>query len=121
VLSLIGPNGAETRLGGFTEATGLPEKLSGVYNVSDVTLKRGVVNSGDLWNWINDARSHGKGARRDAILNQKLLEGAPMRSWKLQNATPAKYDETALGHTGGEVAIEELVLTAERVVLVTSP
>jgi phage tail-like protein len=118
VLLVIWPGGNETLLGGFTEVAGIPQKVTGIQKVSDVTLKRGLVNSGGLWNWISAARSQGSGGHRDAILTRNALAGEAVTSWRLHNARPVKYDGPTLGFGGENFAIEELVLAAENISLI---
>src|SRR5271170_2284133 len=117
--NLTGAGEAEMPLGGFSNAGGLPQKVTGLQKLGDVTLKRGVVNSSDLWNWINSARGDGKAGRRDAILTQRDAVNAPLTSWRLRNATPKKYTGPTLGGKGGgDLAIEELILSVENIEVV---
>jgi|SRR5579871_150794 len=110
-------------LGGFEEASG-PEtgplmKIPGVHKLGDVTLKRGVVNSSGLWNWLTQARHAGPSTTWDAIVTLRNESGQPILSWKLKNAKPKKYTGPALGGKGGgDTAIEELVLSHESIELV---
>ena len=52
------------------------QKVPGMHKVSDVTLKRGVVNSKDLWTWINQVRTQGIAGKRDVVITL-LDEAAP--------------------------------------------
>src|SRR5215468_6527730 len=65
-------------------------KIPGVHKVGDVTLKRGVVNSKDLWDWIRETRVNGPLAKRQVIIT--LLDEAanPVQSWKLSGVIPMK-------------------------------
>jgi phage tail-like protein len=72
-VSLAGPSGPTTVLGGFSDVSGLSvvsaaagaaagqkhvqKKITGIHKVGDVTLKRGVVDSSGLWNWLSRVRS----------------------------------------------------------------
>ncbi len=87
-------------------------KLPSLHKVGDVTLKRGVVGSTNLFEWIK-AVSHGALDRRTVIIT--LLDEArnPVMRWKLVNAWPTKYVAPTLNATGNEVAIESLTLTHE--------
>lgn len=121
-------------LGGFAEVTGLGQefivaeyrngnektnhvrKIPGMHKVSDVTLKRGVVNSKDLWAWINQVRTQGIAGKRDVVIT--LLDEAdkPVQKWTLGKAIPLKYTGPNLNGKGGtDVAMEELVLSAESI------
>jgi phage tail-like protein len=102
-------HGAETVLGGFVEATNLPRKVHGVHKAGDVTLKRGIVSSQALWNWLEA----GAGGRRDFVLIQRGEAGIPLASWRLNRGLPVKYTGPTLSGKGSDVAIEELVLSFE--------
>jgi phage tail-like protein len=85
-----------------------------VHKVSDVTLKRGIVNFDSLWAWINETRTAGPAAQKTVAIN--LLDEAhnPVRTWLLRGCIPMKYTgPTLAGKGGGDVALEEIVLAAE--------
>ncbi len=89
-------------------------KVPGVHKVGDVTLKRGVINSDSVWQWIRDVRSNGVGGQKDVSIT--LLDEArnPVQTWMLRNVIPMKYTgPTLAAKGGGDVAMEELVLSAE--------
>ena len=132
VVNLNGPRDPEKLLGGFSDVSGLEtdihiseyrdgnesephvRKIPGSHKVGDVTLKRGVVDSSDLWAWIADTRTNGVEAQRDVVITMRDEAGKPVQSWKLRNVVPMKYTgPTLAGKGGGEVAMEELVLSAE--------
>lgn len=89
-------------------------KVAGVHKVSDVTLKRGILNSKTLFDWIGSARVQGPAAQRSVTIT--LLDEAqkPVQSWVLRGVIPMKYTgPTLAGKGGGDVAMEEVVLSAE--------
>ncbi|PZP93314.1 MAG: phage tail protein [Variovorax paradoxus] len=89
-------------------------KIAGVHKVSDVTLKRGILNSKTLFDWIGSARVQGPAAQRSVTIT--LLDEAqkPVQSWVLRGVIPMKYTgPTLAGKGGGDVAMEEVVLSAE--------
>ena len=89
-------------------------KVPGVHKVGDITLKRGVINSDSVWQWIRDTRTNGVGAQQDVSIT--LLDEArnPVQTWMLRNVIPMKYTgPTLAAKGGGDVAMEELVLAAE--------
>jgi phage tail-like protein len=127
-----GPRLPTKLLGGFSDVSGLEtdihiseyrdgnetaphvRKIPGSHKVGDVTLKRGVVDSSDLWAWITAARTIGVLAQRDVVITLCNEAGAPVQQWKLHNVIPMKYTgPTLAGKGGGDVAMEELVLAAE--------
>ena len=89
-------------------------KVAGVHKVSDVTLKRGIVNFDSLWSWIDETRSAGPAAQKTVAVT--LLDEAhnPVRTWLLRGCIPMKYTGTTLAAKGGgDAAMEEIVLSAE--------
>ena len=89
-------------------------KVAGVHKVSDVTLKRGIVNFDSLWAWIDETRTAGRAAQKTVAI--ALLDEAhnPVRTWLLRGCIPMKYTgPTLAGKGGGDVALEEVVLAAE--------
>jgi phage tail-like protein len=90
-------------------------KIPGVHKVGDVTLKRGLIGAKDLFDWINATRTEGYKAKRTVVVH--LLDEArngPVATWRLQGAMPLKYTgPTLVGKGGGDVAMEELVLSCE--------
>jgi phage tail-like protein len=121
----------ESELGGFSDVSGLVtentmveyrvgnskenhvKKIPLLHKVGDVTLKRGLVDSLEFFAWIKDTRSQGLKAKRDVTITLKDETGAPVRKWKLQSVVPLKYTGPTLAGKGGEVAVEELVLSSE--------
>jgi phage tail-like protein len=127
-----GPNGPDTILGGFSDVSGLStdihvseyrngnekeahvRKIPGVHKVGDVTLKRGLVNSGDFWAWIRETRTQGVAAKREVVVTLRDEAGDPVQKYKLRGVIPLKYTGPALSGKGaGDVAMEEIVLSVE--------
>src|SRR5690606_22152333 len=89
-------------------------KVPGVHKVSDVTLKRGIINSTSLFEWIKSARTDGPAAQRNVSITLLDEAQSPVQSWILRGVIPMKYTgPTLAGKGGGDVAMEELVLSAE--------
>jgi phage tail-like protein len=119
--------------GGFSDVSGLgteitvaeyrngsdPEnhvvKIPGMHKNNDVTLKRGVINSDDLWSWIDDVRRTGPEAKRNVVITmQDESHARDVQKWILINAFPMKYTGPTLAAKGGtDVAMEEWVLAYE--------
>ncbi len=131
-VDLKGPHGPETPLGGFSDVSGLefeltvseyrsgndPEmhvrKIPGLHKVGDVTLKRGVVKSDDLWAWISSARLKSVNAQRDVVVTMNDEAGSRVQAWTLRGCIPMKYTgPTFAAKGGGDVAMEELTLSIE--------
>jgi phage tail-like protein len=91
-------------------------KMNGIYKASDVTLKRGVIGVTDFSDWIKAVRD-GEQAVRSTVKIDLLDEAhsGVVMSWTLTNAKPMKYTGATLNAKGGtDVAIEELVLSCEK-------
>ncbi len=90
-------------------------KIPGVYKVSDVTLKRGVIGTLDFFTWIRETRDGDQTIRRNVVIELMDETGDnPVMTWTLFNALPMKHTAPTLNAKGGtDVAIEELVLSCE--------
>ena len=94
-----------------------PRKITGIAKVADVTLKRGIVGSLGLFEWIRGVRDGGQETRTVTIqLNSEDHSGAVL-TWRLLRARPVKYVSGPLDARGGDVAMEELTLAYERLEL----
>ena len=89
-------------------------KLPGLAHYGDVILRRGIIGSLDLYNWINDVRNGAANSRRNVSIQLLAEDRTPVLTWKLYNAWPSKYTGPALNAKGTDVAMEELVLAYER-------
>lgn len=93
-------------------------KLPGIHKAGDVTLKRGIIGSQNLYDWLEKCRNGNiKEAKRNIVikLQSEDRENAVV-SWKLVSAMPIKWTgPTLTAKGGGDVAIEELVLSVEMV------
>jgi len=107
---------AEYRAG--NEKINAPRKITGLHKVTDVTLKRGVIGSLDLYEWLNRVRNGEQNALRTVtIALQNEEHTARVQSWVLNGARPIKYTGPSLTGKGTDVAIEELVLSCEYIEL----
>jgi phage tail-like protein len=90
-------------------------KLTGLNKVSDITLKRGIIGSLDLYEWFDDIRNGDENALRNVtIALQSEDHTQTVQTWKLIRARIVKYVSGPLHARGTDVAIEELVLAYER-------
>jgi phage tail-like protein len=91
------------------------QKLPGLVRYDNVILRRGIIGSLNLYEWINQVRDGDANAARTvtiALLSEDLT--AVVFTWKLFRAWPVKYSFAELNAKGTDVAIEELVLAYER-------
>ena len=112
--------GTETTVGEYrrgNEKENHVRQVGGVHMLA-VTCKRGIVNSKTLREWITQARVAGPVAEKTVTITLLDESQAPVRSWVLRGVIPMKYTGPALaGKGGGDVAMEELVLSAEGLVI----
>ena len=95
-----------------------PRKLTGLTKASDVTLKRGIIGSLGLYNWINQIRNGDQAAVRTVTIQlQNEDHTAIVMTWKLIRARIVKHTSGPLNAKGTDVAIEELTLAYERLEL----
>lgn len=118
-------------VGGFSDVSGLgtevsyseyrngnervntARKIPNTFKVDDVTLKRGLIGSDDLFAWLKTVR---EGTADPRTVTITLLDEArePVATFKLLNAQPKKWSgPTLAAKGGGEVAMEELHLVHE--------
>lgn len=130
----LGNTGGEDQIvGGFSDVTGLESevvyyeyrngndnenharKIAGISRTGDVTLKRGVIGDLRLFDWLKETR---EGVFDPRTVTITLLDEGrtPIASWILMQAQPKKWVGPTLNARGSEgVAMEELVLVAERI------
>jgi phage tail-like protein len=103
----------EYRPGNYRENS--PMKVTGTHKVGDVTCKRGLIGALDLYEWIGQVRDGSQDARRTVVIQlQNEEHTAVVMEWKLTNTTIIKYTGPSFNGKGTDVAIEEVVLAAER-------
>lgn len=129
----LGDGIAETPQAGFQELSGIgtevavieyrngnsrennPMKLTGLSRVGDVTLKRGLIGSLDLFTWLDQIRNGDPKALRTVtvkLMNEDHTE--VVQTWKLLRARIVKHTSGPFNANGSDVAIEEIVLAFER-------
>lgn len=115
-------------IGGFSDVSGLGvevsyseyrngnekvntvRKIPNTHKVDDITLKRGLVGSDDLFQWIKTVRDGTPDPRQVTITLMDEARQA-VATWTLFNAQPKKWTgPTLAAKGGGEVAMEELSL-----------
>ena len=90
-------------------------KVTGLNKSTDVTLKRGVVGSLNLYEWLNQIRNGDQGALRNVVIQlQNEDHTEVVQQWKLLRARIIKHTSGPLNAKGTDVAMEELVLAYER-------
>jgi phage tail-like protein len=90
-------------------------KITGLNKATDVTMKRGVVGSLNLYQWLNDIRNGSPSALRNITVQlQNEDHSAVVQTWKLMRARIIKHTSGPMNAKGTDVAMEELVVAYER-------
>ncbi len=90
-------------------------KITGLNRVGDVTLKRGVIGSLNLYQWLDQIRNGDQGALRTVTVHlQNEDHTAIVQTWKLLRARIIKHTSGPFNARGTDVAMEEMVLAYER-------
>lgn len=130
----LGNNGGEDQIaGGFSDVSGLgnevkfseyrngsdrenhTRKVPNINSTDDVTLKRGVIGDLRLFTWLKSTRE-GDFAPQTVTITLLDERRSAVCRWILTNAQPKKWvGPTLAAKGGGEVAMEELHLVAERI------
>jgi len=130
----LGDTGGEDQIvGGFSDVSGLGNevkfseyrngndkenhvrKVANTESTDDVTLKRGVIGDLRLFAWLKATRE-GNHDPRTVIITLMDEARKPQCRWTLQFAQPKKWvGPTLAAKGGGEVAMEELHLVAQRI------
>ncbi len=90
-------------------------KLTGLARYPDVTLKRGIIGSLDLYKWLDDIRNGSQSAMRTVVV-QLMNEDhtAVVQEWKLMRARIVKHVSGPFNARASDVAMEEITLAYER-------
>jgi phage tail-like protein len=120
-------------IGGFSDVSGLGyevkygeyrngnekfntvRKVPNTHTLDEVTLKRGLVGSDDLFAWLKTVRD-GTADARTVVITLLDEARATVATWTLRRAQPKKWTgPTLAAKGGGDVAMEELHLVHEGV------
>jgi phage tail-like protein len=125
--------GGKEGIGNFRECTGLDSettviehtsnddngnpvvrKVAGPVKWSNITLKRGVDESADLWTWRKQVLDEGPdSARVDGFVELLDYSGTPIARWKFLQGWPIKYTGASLDPKSSDVAVEEIQIAHE--------
>jgi phage tail-like protein len=90
-------------------------KITGMNKSTDVTMKRGIIGSLNLYQWLDQIRNGDQAALRTVIVHlQNEDHTAVVQTWKLLRARIIKHTSGPMNAKGTDVAMEELVLAYER-------
>lgn len=123
-------------IGGFAEVTGLDNtmavetvteggvndrvyRLPGRFDISNITLTKGVGYTDDLWNWL-EAWQKGEALRKTCFIMLSNSLGVPLKVWAAERCLPVKYVGPSLNASSSALAIEKLELAPEKLTLLIS-
>jgi phage tail-like protein len=87
-------------------------KLTGLNTYSPITLKRGITDSDELWQWRLTV-INGRAQRKNGSIVLRDESGAEKIRWNFAEAWPTKWTGPSLNSTANAVAIETLEITHE--------
>jgi phage tail-like protein len=86
---------------------------------ANITLKRGITLSEDLWNW-HEAYVQGKGKRRDGLIVLQSELRIPIKTWIFRRGLPLRWTGPTFNAAQSSVAIESLEIVHEGLELVSA-
>jgi phage tail-like protein len=125
----------KTPVAGFREASGLSfttdsveyregadvplhvRKLTGLRKFANISLKRGMTQNHDLWDWYHNVVNGTEDRRNGAVVLQDEQHADVMR-WNFENGWISKWEGPAMNATSNDVSIETIEITVESVELV---
>lgn len=135
VAGAIASGGVTQIIAGFQEVTGLESsldiheykeggrnefthKFATNANFGNITFKRGVALTPDLFRWYDLVRRGSFGARRAIMIAHLDRDGSAAQIWYVQRALPAKFTGPSWNAAQSAVAVESLEVAHEGLVLV---
>jgi len=101
----------------YREGTDLPtgtKQLSGLTKYGNITLKRGITDSMDLYKWRKKVEDTGaQGARKNISIILVDEAGTEKSQWDIVSAWPTKYTPNELSAKANDVFIETFELVHE--------
>ena len=113
--------GSETELieskealkGGFT----IYIKTPGALKWENISLKRGITNSMEIWEWRKEVeQGNVEGARMNGSIIMYDSEGQQSARWNFIRGWPQKVSGPSFNATSNEIGVEELVIVHEGLV-----
>jgi len=100
----------ETREGGDNTTV---RKLPGKTTYHDITLKWGMANSRELWDWRQQVIDGSVLRKSGSIVVYDLSNHVEVARWNFVAAWPSKWEGPAFNAKGNDIAIDSLVLSHE--------
>ena len=90
------------------------KKVPGRMKWNNITLKRGITNAMDMWNWRKEVEEGRVAkARKNGSISMYNQENQKIAQWDFVEAWPNKLTGPSANATNNEVGIEELEITHE--------
>ena len=90
-------------------------KITGLAKYPNLTLKRGLIGSLNLYQWLDQIRNGDQVALRTVTIQLQSEDHTQVvQTWKLLRARIVKHTSGPFNAKGTDVAMEELVLAYER-------
>ena len=100
----------ETREGGDNTTV---RKLPGKTSYTDITLKWGLTDSRELWDWRQQLVDGTVVRKNGSIVVFDLTNHNEVARWNFVNAWPSRWEGPAFNAKGTDIAIDTLVLAHE--------
>ena len=90
-------------------------KIPGLIKYGNISLKWGITDSLDMYNWYKDAilDNNFNGARKNISVLLLDEKGEEVNRWNFTNCWPTKYNAPDTNATANEIAIEEREIVTE--------
>lgn len=89
-------------------------KVGGALKWSNITLKRGVDENGELSKWRKQVEQEGPDAARvDGFIEMLDYNGTPIKRYKFIQGWPVKYTGVSFDPKSSDVAVEEIQIAHE--------
>jgi phage tail-like protein len=102
----------ETREGGDNTTV---RKLPGKTSYADITLKWGLTDSTELWDWRQQIVDGIITRKNGSIVVFDTTNHTEVARWNFVNAWPTKWEGPTFSGKGNDIAIDTLVLASEGV------
>lgn len=89
------------------------QKLPGRTTYSDITLKWGLTDSAELWDWHKKVIQGNVERKNGSIVVYDLANAKEVARWNFFNGWPTKWEGPSFNATGSEIAIETLTIAHE--------
>ena len=95
-------------------ASGVVMKVPGRLKWGDITLKRGITPSMDVWQWRAEVeKGDMKAARKNGSIFMLDRDAKPLAQWDFRDGWPSKVSGPALKTDSNEFGVEEITIVHE--------